>query len=115
MDPLQQNNPPVNPAPGSGAPQPEAPKKQYGPMIGIIIIIALLALGGLYFYGMQLMQSDTQMEDTQTTEESDAITTQLQMQSSSDEVDAIEADLEATSIESLDSGAEEFEGELQAQ
>ena len=107
-----------NPA---GAPEvvstdlPENPKRQYGPLIGIIIIVALLGLGGLYFWGMQLMRDDSDAQEILLQDDTDPITEDLRTQDESDEVDSIEADLEATSIENLDSGADTFEGELQVQ
>lgn len=115
-EPQQPMNPTPSPTPENVTPMIETPKRQYGPLIGIIIIVALLGLGGLYFWGMQMMQSDTEMENVEMMqEESDPITDDLRMQSDSDEVDSIEADLEATSFDDLDSGSENFEGELQVQ
>lgn len=103
MPPVQNEN---------GTPPPQAPPKQYGPLIGIIIIVVLLAVGGLYLWGMQLMKKD---EVAPPTEESDKITEDLRTYDDSDDLNVIEADLEATSIESLDSGASEVEGDLQVQ
>ena len=91
--------------------EPQAPKKQYGPLIGIIIIVVLLAIGGLYLWGMQLMKGDEMMPAA----ESDQVTEDLRNYNSSDDINAIEADLNATSIDNLDSGASEVEGELQVQ
>lgn len=86
-------------------------------MIGAIIIVALVAIGGLYYWGMRLNQqmlSDEQNtavpdEKTQTPPTStsngaseDPAVKALQTQSSSDETSSIEADLNATNVESLD-------------
>ena len=104
--------PPVHNDPGMDqAPLPETPKKQYGPLIGIVIIVGLLAVGGLYLWGMQLMQDETMTPQSQ----SDQVTEDLQTYSTSDDLGSIEADLEATSIDNIDSGASEVEGELQVQ
>lgn len=102
------DNPPLptNNNIGTDQPMPEKPKKQYGPLIGVIVIVLLLALGGFYLWGRALMQSDPK------TKKSDAITEQLRVQSDSDEFDAIEADLEATSFDDIDVGAEEVEAAL---
>ena len=64
-----------------------------GPVIGIIVILVIIILGGLYFWG-QRESDDTILNDTLDT---------INLQSDSDEVDAIEADLNATDIENLDS------------
>ena len=105
--------PPVqNDASMDQAPLPETPKKQYGPLIGIIIIVGLLAVGGLYLWGMQLMQSDETMTPQA---QSDQVKEDLQTYGTSDDLNSIEADLEATSIDNIDSGANEVEGELQVQ
>lgn len=59
-----------------------------GPIIGTIIILVVIILGGLYFWG----QRDDTADATDTTVES------IEMQSESDEVSDIEADLEATDL-----------------
>ncbi len=64
-----------------------------GPVIGIIVILVIIILGGLYFWGQR------EGNDEVLNEELDAIN----LQSDSDEVDTIEADLNATDIENLDS------------
>ena len=65
-----------------------------GPIIGVIVILALVILGGLYFWGQRsaspLSTGDENLES-------------IKMQSGSDEVSAIETDLEATAIEGVDS------------
>jgi uncharacterized protein HemX len=67
-----------------------------GPVIGIIIILAVIVLGGLYFWGQRT--NETAQEEDNLAAELDEIGNQ----SSSDEVTAIEADLQSTDIESLD-------------
>lgn len=63
-----------------------------GPIIGVIIILAIIILGGLYFW------SQRASDETLTNEVVEGINTQ----SDSDEASAIEADLDATDIENLD-------------
>lgn len=92
------------------------PERKYGPLIGIIIIITLLVVGGFYLWGSQIAER----ANVETTEEvQDEMTETLREQSTSDEVNAIEGDLEATSIESIDAELgdieSELEGELQVQ
>lgn len=69
-----------------------------GPMIGVIIILAVIVLGGLYFWGQRVDRSDNALNGDDTVAELE----QIESQSSSDEVSSIEADLEATDIDSLD-------------
>ncbi len=51
-------------SPVTPTPQPEAaqPHGGMGPMIGIAIILGLMIVGGVYFYGMQLQQQALQEE-----------------------------------------------------
>jgi len=62
-----------------------------GPIIAAIVILAIVILGGLYFWNQRAS------EDLLTNEAVENIN----MQSESDETSLIEADLEATEIESL--------------
>lgn len=53
--------PPLGNSPFSTPPivtPPKEPEKKSGPIIGIIIIVLLLALGGLYFWGARLNARD---------------------------------------------------------
>lgn len=59
-----------------------------GPIIGAIVILAVIILGGLYFWG-QRAGDGAMIDETNT-------------QSGSDETAAIEADLDAIDIENLD-------------
>ena len=76
-----------------------APKKSAGPFIGIIIIVIVIVLGAFYFWGAEL--------NTQPVPETEA--TPL---SSSDEIDAIEADLSATVINGIDDSVSAMEAEI---
>jgi hypothetical protein len=73
-----------------------------GPMIGIIIILAVIVLGGLYFWGQRT--SEGVLEDNTAAE-----LEEIQSQSDSDEISSIEADLQSTDIENLDA---ELNGEI---
>lgn len=105
----------------NGTPQnqsaPQMPKKEggIGPVIGIIIIIILLGLGGVYYFttGVNQIQNDgTIQEDSLSPEEEAAA---LLEQSASTDLSDIEADLEATDLSGLDSASTDFDLELQAQ
>lgn len=84
-------------------------KKSAGPLIAVIIILALIIVGGLYF----LKERSSQDVFVPVVEEGDTITESLSQQGSSDELESIEADLNATNLDNLDQGAATIEAELQ--
>lgn len=92
--------------------QSQTEKKSAGPLIAVVIILALIIIGGLYFLSER--SSQTTYIPT-TTEGGDAITTSLQTQGSSDDLNSIEADLNATNVDNLDQGASVIQAELSAQ
>lgn len=94
--------PPLPPTFNSGQ------KKSHGPLIAVIVILLLIVIGGLYFLG-QRMNGDYGVP----AQTDDQITAGLQQQSASDDLNSIEADLNATNIDNLDQGAAVIEAELQ--
>lgn len=82
-------------------------KKAVGPVIGLILIIVLIILGGVYFWTTKTPYSP-QNGDTAATNGNTTFTSETILeQSSSDEPNDIEADLNAfgeSDINSLDSG-----------
>ncbi len=90
-------------------PVPQPQKSSIGPVAGAIIVILLLIAGGLYFWGAQLnqMESDPppyiQSNDTSAANENLTSDTGagLPPQSSSDDVSSIEADANAMNIDQL--------------
>ena len=69
-----------------------------GPIIGIIVILVIIILGGLYFWS-QREGNDTTINDATITDEAlESINTQSEL----DDTASIEADLDATDIENLD-------------
>jgi Flp pilus assembly protein TadG len=88
MDPNQPNTTPVVPTPTS--------KPSMGAFIGIIVILLVIIFGAFYFWGKMLD------EKAATNSLIDASVEMLNKQNSSDEISSIEADLNATVIESLD-------------
>jgi hypothetical protein len=100
MDTFNPNQMPV--APG----QPV--KKSIGPLVAVIVILALIIIGGLYF----LKERVSQPVYTPTTA-GDTITDSLNQQSSSDDLNSIEKDLNATDVNNLDQGASAVEATLQ--
>lgn len=67
-----------------------------GPAIGIILIIAIIVIGGLYFWSQREKNNSVENGTQQ-----DQTTQELQKQSSSDDVNSIEADLQATNLNNL--------------
>lgn len=83
-------------------------KKSMGPLVAVIIILALIVIGGLYF-----LKERTSQPIYTPTPAGDTITDSLNQQSSSDELNSIEADLNATDINNLDQGTAAVEATLQ--
>lgn len=63
-----------------------------GPIIGAIVILAIIILGGLYFWNQRVGEGVPTNETIEN----------INMQSDSDAAAAIEADLDAIDIENLD-------------
>jgi len=87
---------------GQSQKAPEKKGSDVGALIGIIIIIIVLVVGGLYFYGSRVSTTG----DEQTDELLDV--------NSSDELDAIEEDLDNTDLEGLDSELDSIGTELES-
>ncbi len=95
---------------GMGMPGMSPEKKSYGPLIAVIIILALVVIGGLYFLGQRMSGDPYANMDTETT--ADENVEALNSQSDSDETASIEADLKATNVDGLDQGAAAIESEI---
>ena len=76
-----------------------------GSIIGTIIIIAIIILGGLYFWGKRVeetkMKQDLVSETDNTPKEQDEASA-IKSVNSSDDLNSIEADLSATNYNNLD-------------
>lgn len=85
-----------------------------GPLIGSIVIILIVIVGGLYFWGALVTSKKSEIENQEILQEQTNTVEieQAAKQSSSDEVDSIEADLQATNIDELDSGIADIEKEF---
>jgi len=86
----------------------EAPKKSIGPLIAVIIILALIIIGSLYF----LKERASKNSYVPMTEQEDNITASLKQQSATDDLNSIEADLNAENFNNLDQGAAAIQAEL---
>ncbi len=78
-------------------------EKSYGPIIGLVIIIIIIALGSVYFLGKR-------GETTPTSQQ--AALENIQTQSSSDEIADINTDLQATDFSDLDAELTDLDAEL---
>lgn len=83
-----------------------APKKSSGPLIAVIIILVLIVIGGMYFLGQRMNK------DYGVPSQTDQITASLNQQGATDDLNSIEADLNATQVDNLDQGAAVIEAEL---
>lgn len=101
MDTFNPNQMPPIPA--------QSEKKSVGPLIAVVVILALIIIAGLYF----LKQRSEQPVYMPPTEQTDAITESLKQQDTSDDLNSIESDLKATDIDNIDQGAAVIEAELQ--
>ncbi|PIP86459.1 hypothetical protein COV42_01565 [Candidatus Campbellbacteria bacterium CG11_big_fil_rev_8_21_14_0_20_44_21] len=83
-----------------------------GPIAGAIIVIIIIVLGGLYFIGKRAGEIDTTEGVSEEVAPEDAAVLELEKQDNSDELEAIESDLEATNLENLDEEIENIDTEL---
>ena len=85
-------------------PMPEE-KSHFGAISGIVIIVVILALGGLYLWGKELNnQKEPATSESGVMDETavDSSTQALETQGTSDNISDIEADLNNTNLENLD-------------
>jgi len=82
-------------------------KSGIGSIIGTIIIIAIIILGGLYFWGRRVEESKSKenlvsdtTSPTSSAEISEAAT--IKAVTSGDDLDSIDADLQSTNLDNLD-------------
>jgi len=125
MDQEQQNQNPGMNAMGGEPVKMDVPlssvpeeKTHVGPLIGIIIIVVVIVLGGLYFWGQRVnnMAPQENMADSMTAEkvaaQPDEELNALETQGTSDTIADIEADTNATNLDGLDAEAGSIEAEL---
>jgi hypothetical protein len=87
-------------------------KKSVGPLVAVVIILALIIIGGLFFLKERSSQPTYQIP---TEVAGDSVTASLKKQSTSDDLNTIEADLNATNLDNLDQGASVIQTELNTQ
>lgn len=89
------------------------PEKHRGGLIGAVIIVIILIVGGLYFWGKQINNApvdEITAEEIATTP--DEKTSALETQGTSDVVANIEADLDITNLNDLDTELGNIDAEL---
>jgi len=82
-------------------------KKSIGPLIAVIVILALIIIGGLYFLKERASQPVYVPGAT-----ADSVTNSLNKQSSADDLNSIETDLNSTDVNNLDQGAAAIDAQL---
>lgn len=98
----------------------QEPPSHLGPIVGVLTVILILILGGLYLWGSTLIEDGSQQStDALTSDGSGQIAIpqpptveSLRNVSESDELDAIERDVNATNLSGLDAELPEIEKEL---
>ncbi|MFH1472806.1 MAG: hypothetical protein ABIF06_00080 [bacterium] len=75
----------------------EPKESSTGPVIGTIIILAVIVLGGFYFWSQRA--DNTVMDEAMV----DEVVTDITTQSQADDTASIEADLNATEVNNIDS------------
>jgi hypothetical protein len=112
----------------SPMPEPQETGKSYGPIVGIIIVVILLILAGFYFWGESLSTntdlgnpSDTLLINENANMEEDVVEDPVIEEvgtevgaplSESDEIEDIEAELDATDLDNLDAELIDIDAEL---
>ena len=97
---------------GAGVQMPQTPpasqnQSSIGSIIGTIIIIAIIILGGLYFWGKRIEEAKLKQSLVSDTTSQDMVANEaatIKSVSSSDDLNSIETDLNNTNLDNL--GAE---------
>lgn len=104
QEPIEmQGNPETSMSSQEVSPEPQKQGGKIGPIIGIIVIILIIIIGGLYIWGQQLV-NNTNVEEVTDEDPFDE-----------EEINFIEAGLETTDIDTLDSDFSDLEAELEAE
>ena len=93
------------------SPPTEERGNRLGPIAGVIIIIALIILGGLYMWNVsrdKVLPVPQEMPDVT----SDPVVQELESQGSTDGINPIQADIDTTDLDTLDEAFAEIEAEL---
>jgi hypothetical protein len=90
----------------------------WGSIVGIIVVIVILLIGSLYFWGKEISNNGTlpSVDENITAEDilaqPDTIIKTLKNQSTSDDIASIKTDLNATDLSGLNNGLNNIDAEL---
>jgi len=108
---MDENRPEQNKSPIDEPPRElENKPGSVGPVVAIVVIVAVLILGGLYYWGVQLNKEEMTGEEIENLP--DEGLESLETQGTSDTLGAIEEDLQTTDLDGLDSELDQIETEL---
>lgn len=93
---MEQNIQPTNTEPSNNQPVVNQ-ESSTGPAIAIVIVLAMIILGGFYFWGERSKSTDTTLEATP-----EEMISAIETQSTSDESSSIEEDLNNTELDNID-------------
>lgn len=102
------------------APLTESHHSHIGPVLGVLVIILILVLAGLYLWGGMLSKEQVEVEQRQIinnepeTPRAEADVQIMNTMSPSDEIEAIEADLDGTHLDSIGDELNTIDAELNA-
>jgi len=76
-----------------------------GPTVALIVILAVIVLGGLYFWGQRTSNNVTDIYGNPISTSTPTVdtSTTIENQSSTDDSASIEADLKSTNLDNIDS------------
>jgi len=110
------------------APESDDNTTQLGIILGVLIVLLVLILGGLYLWGSTMSTDTTPQQPTpaavrptpEENNEPESTTADAQVQaletvSTSNEIGALEADIESTNLDELDAELEAIDAELEAE
>ena len=110
---VQNNEPAVNTYTFNDEKDSSNKNGSIGPIIGVVVIVIVLILGSLYFIGKKVNDLEQNAQTpAEITASEDTARQSLETQGTSDEVSAIETDLNATSLDNLDAELGTVETEL---
>ncbi len=96
----------------------ESHHARIGAVLGVLILILVLILGGLFLWGSMLAEKEDALPAIENNEpetpRAEADAQILETVSTSDELDAINADLESTNLDSIDSDLQAIDNEFAA-
>lgn len=106
--PQRTTPPPVSPSPSNTVPVQEK-HTAVGPIVGSTIIIIVLVLGALYFWGQRMNSATHETESGQTMQGAEHVEATPTVEPASDEVSSIDEDLKMESFTELEASISEIQ------